>query len=978
MSSRPNQDDVVSVGDMEAPQGQAQELVRPSCGSVRQNTSDSPSQGHLYQLQPCEKKKPQTLLDLPTDVLHIIIYEVSRFTHLSIKALIASKLTHTNDLTALALTNSALHRLVTPYIYARFDIVWPDGQGSSDQRSGVDALTFGLGTLVMREDLYNPILQVENEGQKASTHEYICNHCNKVNVVQSASSSAPNPPLQVPRIGNHYSQYVKKFSLGNGPTDWVREYLITKEGGKMLGTLVALALARMPNLESFVWDMPTGILREIWQSLSYTSRTAESKRSRLEKLSIRLHDNREVLDVSDPPPKIPPVTLSSNPWQTPSKTAPSLLEWSYKHIEHPSFSICPPLKSLTVMNIDELAYWVELSILVKKSLSCMRELRLSMAHLGGKMWSSSSAHKDYKFSSYPEISFIAHGSFLGLLMSGFYDCRKEEHETQATPIEQSSAHPQTETISPPPVPADSENQGSSSESAVGAESLNGEAEIEATTETPADDCEISSILDESQVLEQTSPETLGLDVPCIESASKALVWNTAETPAPPLPPVASGAPVKVIPEKQGSPKPTDADHQAQSSTLSSLPHQPESLSRAEQDSCQMLKLRVLALEKIPIAESVLVKSIDMTKLTHLTILQCHSHERLWRILRRKFAPHPVMSIKQSPASPTSSSVPSGRVSAKSGPIGPPSYQLCLTHIRTDAVSPPLISFIKETLAPNTLQHLFLQRRNSFYESSVTTTNIYRGAIRPHRLSLTKLLIDSSELGPVPRTTIDRSWKKWQLDREILQFITTPGKVPKLREFGFCVSYKDWVLFLQRLPHLPQLRSLYIPHIDDDECRHRLDGKDLAAMVVDLVISLRPEIELAMMGLLGKCFEVLEGATEDKDADVIGNGEAVTGPGDAPDNEADDLDDDDDGASDDDGENQPPANSTPADAPIVAAEQEESDLTDSELSDTEEIDPVTGSAKVKGKGKEKEAPTFRLREILFYDKIAIFKARHGRL
>ena len=82
VSSRPNQDDVVSVGDMEAPQGQAQELVRPSCGSVRQNTSDSPSQGYIYQPQPCEKKKPQTLLDLPTDVLHIIIYEVSRFTDL--------------------------------------------------------------------------------------------------------------------------------------------------------------------------------------------------------------------------------------------------------------------------------------------------------------------------------------------------------------------------------------------------------------------------------------------------------------------------------------------------------------------------------------------------------------------------------------------------------------------------------------------------------------------------------------------------------------------------------------------------------------------------------------------------------------------------------------------------------------------------------------------------------------------------------
>ena len=52
-----------------------------------------------------------------------------------------------------------------------------------------------------------------------------------------------------------FSQYTRKFSLGNGPPDWIQEYLITKEGGKMLGTLVALTVARMPNLETFIWDV---------------------------------------------------------------------------------------------------------------------------------------------------------------------------------------------------------------------------------------------------------------------------------------------------------------------------------------------------------------------------------------------------------------------------------------------------------------------------------------------------------------------------------------------------------------------------------------------------------------------------------------------------------------------------------------------------------------------------------------------------
>ncbi|KAG9826706.1 hypothetical protein KCU77_g14654, partial [Aureobasidium melanogenum] len=70
------------------------------------------------------------------------------------------------------------------------------------------------------------------------------------------------------RRGNHFASFTKKFSLGNGPSEWVQDYLITKEGGKMLGTLVALAVARMRSLESFTWDMPTGVLSAVWDALS--------------------------------------------------------------------------------------------------------------------------------------------------------------------------------------------------------------------------------------------------------------------------------------------------------------------------------------------------------------------------------------------------------------------------------------------------------------------------------------------------------------------------------------------------------------------------------------------------------------------------------------------------------------------------------------------------------------------------------------
>ena len=47
-----------------------------------------------------------------------------------------------NDLTSLALTCSALNSLVTPWIYERFDILWPDDDSPVEYRRGVDALTY--------------------------------------------------------------------------------------------------------------------------------------------------------------------------------------------------------------------------------------------------------------------------------------------------------------------------------------------------------------------------------------------------------------------------------------------------------------------------------------------------------------------------------------------------------------------------------------------------------------------------------------------------------------------------------------------------------------------------------------------------------------------------------------------------------------------------------------------------------------------
>jgi len=59
------------------------------------------------------------------------------------------KITHTNDLTSLALTSSTLYNLAIPHIYARFDIVWPDAHTSAAEGKSVDALTYGLSTLCL-------------------------------------------------------------------------------------------------------------------------------------------------------------------------------------------------------------------------------------------------------------------------------------------------------------------------------------------------------------------------------------------------------------------------------------------------------------------------------------------------------------------------------------------------------------------------------------------------------------------------------------------------------------------------------------------------------------------------------------------------------------------------------------------------------------------------------------------------------------
>ena len=285
-------------------------------------------------------------------------------------------MTHTNDLTALALSCSNLHALAIPYIYSRFDIVWPESLPTTDPPGGVDALSYGLATLVMGEDIFHTLPPSHSSAGSCSNCD-----CNGQN-----TTTTPRTDIKRMRRGNYFAQYTRKFSIGNGPAIWVKEYSVNKETGKLLGTLVALAVARMINLEAFIWDMPTGVLKDVWVALASLA-DRPGHECRLEHVWVRWHNNsgNSVRSVRSTPGSqiLLPVTHSSPNLPL---SAQSLLH-KYGHVEYPTLSILPPLKSLSVLNIDEPSYLEELAVLIERSRYRLKELRIGMAHIsGGAKW----------------------------------------------------------------------------------------------------------------------------------------------------------------------------------------------------------------------------------------------------------------------------------------------------------------------------------------------------------------------------------------------------------------------------------------------------------------------------------------------------------------------------------------------------------------------------------------------------------------
>ncbi|KAI5862127.1 hypothetical protein GGS23DRAFT_107070 [Durotheca rogersii] len=795
------------------------------------------------------RPRPLQLLDLPVDILRLIVKEV----------------THTNDLTSLALTNSTLYYLAVPHIYARFDIVWPDDTVTQSDSKNVDALTYGLATLCLGSKFAQRTRWLRGS---------------------SLGNSRPSGRL----IDNQYAKYTRKFSLGNGPKDWTSEYMVTKESGKMLGTLVAIAVGKMVNLETFVWDMPTGVLSEVFMALASLQDPYPEGEAKLEKVWVRWHDNSEISDASSsisspiqPPP--PPPLAVPPPGSTVTPIGNSLphdfhpvttqpIRYSESRVEYPTFSVLPPLKSLTVLDIDELAYLDEMAVLIERSRASLRELRIGISQKArtadfAQTWDSHTLQQVDHAARWPGESLIGErrlGGVLGVLVGRIYDIRRKSAVKTPEKEPGSNSTSQFHGV---------EEFGSASSNAV-------------------------------------APSSSPLEPADVGIPGQAYVQNRRQT------------------------------------NSVAISYQASNGSRVERTRLDgKLQLETLELERVPLSLQVCTRAVDWSLLTNLTILDCMYLENLWKALKRQF--HPTAPAHGAP------------------PGTATQYHLALKYIHTDTTSNTLISFIKETLAPNSLQVLFLQDRRRAGVPPVKIDQIFKGAIKRHRSSLRKLLLDSSD-----ETGDTRRWMNWVLSPDMITYLTS-GRMSNLRELSAAFDYKDWHPFLQRLPGISQLRSLHISYMLD-HIAGNFEPKELALQLVD-IITLRTDIQLCYVGIGTKCFEILETRPSDAGhgaSDVglsghqDGNGaihEIDTDDGNEEgssetDEETEDDDDDDDDANDDN------TNASPTEA-----DDDFTDASDDAESETDSFqgDPAGSAARL------------RLREILFYDdKVAIFKARHGRL
>lgn len=580
-----------------------------------------------------------------------------------------------------------MYNLAVPVIYSRFDIVWPDGTIGSTESKSVDALTYGLSTLCLGSSFARTVRRAWHANDRAAAAKL---------------------------IDTQYAKYTKKFSLGNGPSDWVAEYLISKESGKMLGTLAANAIYKMKNLEAFVWDMPTGVLSDVFEALASLADQPDNE-CKLSRVWIRWHDNSELVssglenphDIVNGTALVPQgsqltpvgIMLPANAGHPPPRAPVSYSEY---HCQYPTFSVLPRLKSLTVLDIDEIGYLDEMAVLIERSKDSLQELRVGISVKAAskafaQTWDGPGLKQIDHRARWPGESTIGDrrlGGVLGILVGKIYDIRKRKAKDK-------------------PAPDASVTNGNSSPDA-------------------------------------PVPKTA-------QSEGHAAPWPSVHAEETQQPPGGNGTPTGAQDQSKGL-KP-------------SKPGTGGNRKRLE----GKLKLHTLELERVVLSLQVCRYAIDWTVLTNLTLLDCAQHDNFWKMLRKQFQPTPLgagFGISSCNKPPAANALLQ--------------YHLALKAIHTDTTTLSLIAFIKETLAPNSLEVLFLQDRKRATPILLLET-IFKGAIKRHSASLRKLLLDSSARPSADNTR----WRHWALTTEVLHYITS-GRMVNLRELAVSLEYRDWV------------------------------------------------------------------------------------------------------------------------------------------------------------------------------------------
>lgn len=558
-----------------------------------------------------------------------------------------------------------------PRIYSRFDIIWPHGQVALTESKGVDALTYGISALALGSRFASTIRKVLRAKDPAS-------------------------PLNLDGSGNNsYARYIKKFSLGNGPAEWVADYLIAKEAGKLLGTLVALAVARMKKLETFVWDMPTGVLSDVFMALSSLGDQPDGE-CKLNSVRVRWHNSLvDEYGASVPPPtsavigaRTPPVPeggrMTPIGIMLPDTATPPPPHSPYTYAdcgcEYPTFSVLPPLRSLTVLDVDDVRYLDEMAILIERSSDMLRELRVGIS-LGAtscdfsQTWDGPHFEQTDHLARWPGASILGQrrlGGVLGVIFSRIYDIRNQCNSTAEGM--QSAAVSVSDALVP------------------------GQHDEAASTRTPG----------------------------------KA-------------PPPLSPNPGDHLADQVQAPTPLEVDR----------PVSPVTKTMNGQ-----LGLEILELERVSLSINALRHAIDWSTLTHLTLLDCHQHENLWKMLQKEFRPTRTARGRR--------------------------YHLALKKIHTDLTTMALLEFVTKTLGPNTLEVLFLQDRRSGHQASAVPLTAVWSAINKHHSSLQMLLFDSSARSGDPGR-----WQTWCPSTSMMTWLTS-GRLSSLKQLSMNLRYIDWV------------------------------------------------------------------------------------------------------------------------------------------------------------------------------------------